>query len=366
MLYRFLVVQGEEPQAYSFPGGTVCVTEALTTLLATDDELAFALGHELAHIALRHYVANYRLLRHAEARGSPEGAMLDAVLSQYGSDYEMEADRYGALYAVRAGYSFSKAIEVLDKLARAPGAVREDAVHADYGERIADLQDFREELEMSVAAFHAGTESLKAREIARAIGALHVFVTQFPQAVSGHVNLGAAYLARAREGAPLELAEVLPILPQPGIRIRGMYDRLDLQRALDQFQQALDAEPREAYALAGLALVHIRLGELGLARQYLEQAHEIVPNSPEITLCLGNVYFLRGEFENAMTHYQRAAYLKEDWGAARKNLAITYERMGRADQARPLWEKLTADSRLRGEALQRLRDLDEDQSGFPN
>jgi predicted Zn-dependent protease len=359
MLYRFLVVQGEELQAWSFPGGTVCVTDALTNLFTTNDELAFALGHELAHIALRHYIDRYRLLRQAEARGESDRAILDAVLAQYNSDFEKEADRYGALYAVRAGYKFSKAVEALDKLARAPGAVRQDATHVDYGERIAALEDFREELLKSVDAFHAGNKSLEAGEIARAIGAFHVFVTQFPHAVSGHVNLGAAYLARARDGAPPDLAEVLPILPDPGIKVRGTYDRLDLQKALDQFQQALEAEPREAYALAGLGLVHVRLGELDLARQYLEQAHEIVPNSPEITLCLGNVYFLCGEFEDAATHYQRAASLKEDWSAARKNLAITYERMGRVDQARLLWEKLTADNTLRDEALRRLRDLDD-------
>ena len=47
------------------------------------------------------------------------------------------------------------------------------------------------------------------------------------------------------------------------------------------------------------------------------------------------------------------------WSAARKNLAITYELMGRVDQARQLWEELTTDNRLRGEALSHLRDLDE-------
>jgi predicted Zn-dependent protease len=359
MLYRFLVVQGEELQAWSFPGGTVGVTDALTDLFTTDGELAFALGHELAHIALRHYIDRYRLLQHAEASGESDSAMFDAVLARYNSDFEMEADRYGALYAVRAGYDFSKAVKALDKLARVPGAVREDATHADYGERIAALQDFQKELHTSVGAFHAGTESLQAGEIARAIGALRVFVTQFPQDASGHVNLGAAYLARVREGNPLDLAEVLPILPEPGVKIRGTYDRLDLQKALDQFQQALEAEPREAHALAGLGLVYVRLGELDLARQYLKQAHDIVPNSPEITLCLGNVHFLCEEFEEAATHYQRAVSLKADWNAARKNLAITYERLGRVDQARSLWEKLTAEDTLRDEALQRLRELDD-------
>ena len=59
--YRFMVLQGDEIQAYAFPGGTICVPEGLVRLFPVDDELAFVLGHELSHIVLRHKIADLRL-----------------------------------------------------------------------------------------------------------------------------------------------------------------------------------------------------------------------------------------------------------------------------------------------------------------
>ena len=139
-----------------------------------------------------------------------------------------------------------------------------------------------------------------------------------------------------------------------------MYDRIDLEHARRFFKRALEVEPGEAYALAGLALVLIRLNEPGPAREYLERARELAPNSPEVVLCLGNSHFLGSEFEAAELHYRTALALRPGWNEARFNLAITYERLGRVADARGLWQGLTStdNDHLRIEALGRLRDLE--------
>ena len=60
--YSFYVVEGNiEPQALSLPGGYGLLSRSLIEQVCrTDADLAFILGHEIAHSALRHY-ADYKL-----------------------------------------------------------------------------------------------------------------------------------------------------------------------------------------------------------------------------------------------------------------------------------------------------------------
>ena len=356
--YQFLVVQGPELQAWSFPGGTVCITDALVDLYATDDELAFGLAHEVAHIALRHHISRYRLLVGLNSEKAGMQAMREAIMSTFDTGQEMEADRYAALYAVRADYSFTSAVEALNRLAQESYAPSEDAQHPDYSIRAEALTAFRQELDRSVAAFKVGTEALQTRKLGMAIERVEIFVAEFPRNIPGRVNLGAAYLAKVRESAPLELEETLPWLPESGVRVRGVYDQVDLERAGRQFELALESDPDHPKALAGLALVELRLGEPVLARDHLERALALEPGAPELLLCLGNVYFHAGWYEVAMTYYEAALEWRPEWSAATKNLAIAFEKAGNIESARQSWSLLLDDDAHRREARLRIDDLD--------
>lgn len=354
--YRFLLLQGSDPQAYSFVGGTICVTEGLARLLSAEGELAFLLGHEMAHVALRHHVSRLRLEQSLRAGLPEEEAMLAAVVSRFDQDQEMEADRYGALYAIRAGNRFSSAQRVLEKVARARSGPGSDGAHPEYAERITALAGFQEELELSLQSFAEGTEALMAGRHDEAIAALQFFVAQFPQSAPGQVNLGAAYLAKVRAdaGTPLGLAEALAVLPDPGIVLRGSFDATDLAEARRHFQLALESNPSEPSAMAGLALVHMRLEDLDTARDYLERAVANDPNRPDILLCMGNVDYLAGKYEAATVRYQAALGLRGGWPDAEKNLALAYEKLGRKDDARALWSTLAREKKYRALALRRL------------
>jgi predicted Zn-dependent protease len=114
--FRFILIEGKGLQAYSFPGRTVCVSEALARHLATDDELAFVLGHELAHITLRHHIYQLRMQEAIEREGSGGKAMLDTVKGLFDRDSEFVADRFGVLYAVRADYAYSATYAALQSI----------------------------------------------------------------------------------------------------------------------------------------------------------------------------------------------------------------------------------------------------------
>jgi len=356
-LFRFLVVEGEDLQAYSFPGGTIVFTEPLVRLFSTDDELAFALAHELAHSALRHDAARLCIEEAmVEAGASEEEALRQTLKIALDLNTEMEADRFGALYSVRRGYKFTATYAALDSVgARIHGASGNEEIR----QRVAALRGFRAELERAIEVFDNGLVALRRADAGEAISLFTLFVSEFPNSVSGRVNLGASYLAkvRAESGPPEDLSEVLPILPDPGVAVRGTMSVADLNSAADNFRQALRLQESEWTAHAGLALVHARFGEYEDARTDLRAAREAEPERRDFALCLGNVEYLDGNYPGAAALYRQSLDLSPGWPEAMRNLAFAEEKMGKQAEVCSLWEQVEQSRRFASEARRRLEDL---------
>lgn len=364
--YKFRVLQGEAPQAYSFPGGTICVTEGLMELLRDkDDELAFAIGHELGHITLRHRITQLRWevrIDGATQRGEQvqdrkkqdkreeklARTLLEATYRQFNREHEVEADQHGALYAMRAGYAFSAARRLLKRLEES-GIDVEDATHPTFRERADRLNEAAGEIQRALDAFKQGVVELQGGRAKDAIGLFDLYLHEFPGSAAGWINRGAAHLAEVRRvaGTPQGLAESLPILPEPEYVLRGGYSEVDLERAAGSFERALRIEPRHVDAKAGLALVLMRRSESARAQQLLEQALADAPDErrPVLLLALGNSEFLQGHYEDAAAQYRAALDSRRDWADARANLAMTHERLDDLVGAIRYWERLAADPR---------------------
>lgn len=132
--WHFGVIQSDAINAFAMPGGYVLLTAGLLKTLESEDELAFILAHEVAHVARRHYYQVVQRQRLAEqaAKGLKSVAqdgdvgMLAQVSGQIyarGLDKtaEFEADRLGVEYMTRAGYDPASALSVLEKLQRLKG-----------------------------------------------------------------------------------------------------------------------------------------------------------------------------------------------------------------------------------------------------
>jgi len=133
--------------------GRIIVTQRYVNFCLNDDELALAVGHELAHQALGHLTrgAGHRqlgkftgaalgafstlslnqLLDWRQTMVSPNVRRVagDAVESVFSQDDEREADIYGAWYAFQAGYDVEKGLAVWERLA---AAQRHDPFEANY------------------------------------------------------------------------------------------------------------------------------------------------------------------------------------------------------------------------------------------
>jgi beta-barrel assembly-enhancing protease len=156
--FSFRVTAEREPNAIALPGGPVFVSWPLLELCRWQrDEIAFVLGHEMAHIVRRHSLdrivkdaALSLLLRQASGRhaasawlGKAGQQLLGGAFSR---DDELEADVFAVTLVGAAGGDASAGERLLEKLAQwtsgqSVGMVGDYfATHPPFMERVANLR----------------------------------------------------------------------------------------------------------------------------------------------------------------------------------------------------------------------------------
>jgi predicted Zn-dependent protease len=154
--FTFKVVDDDDINAMALPGGFLYVNSGL--IFAADDEaeLAGAMAHEVAHVAMRHATRTLTRANIAQLLAIPisimiplpvnvPGLVLPATFLKFSRDFEAEADYFGIQYMYKAGYdpnalvTFFEKVHALEK--RKPGAVsRVFASHPLTPERIKKTQ----------------------------------------------------------------------------------------------------------------------------------------------------------------------------------------------------------------------------------
>jgi len=127
--YHFKVLDDNEVNAVSLPGGFVYVNKGLIDKVSSDDELAGVVAHEVGHIVARHSIKKlqammgYSLVRilTTQIPGSQEiGATADVAFTElmlgYSREDELLADQLGARYSKLAGYNPHGMLTFLKKL----------------------------------------------------------------------------------------------------------------------------------------------------------------------------------------------------------------------------------------------------------
>ena len=129
-IFSFEMVKGAEPNAFALPGGFIFVTGSIVELCQRNqDEVAFILGHEMAHVIRGH--AMDRIVHNsaiaAASRAAPIRGLLSGWLrkvgvqfleSAYSQELESEADKLGFRLAAAAGYDPRACVQLLSRLAK--------------------------------------------------------------------------------------------------------------------------------------------------------------------------------------------------------------------------------------------------------
>jgi predicted Zn-dependent protease len=133
--YRFNVLNTDMVNAFAMPDGHIYVTKGLLKTIDSDDELAFVLGHETAHVVNRDAyhaltknllfnLALYGILGKKKVNKYKWLILVQNLLMlKYSRNDERDADAQGIRYAYQAGYDPDKAVAFFYKLKKLEGNV---------------------------------------------------------------------------------------------------------------------------------------------------------------------------------------------------------------------------------------------------
>lgn len=161
--WEFNLVKDDQINAFCMPGGKIVVYEGLMKLVASDDELAVVIGHEVAHAVAKHsnermsqqiltqygaQILNQSLSQKSAAIQNIANQVY-GVGAQYGMmlpfsrKHETEADYMGLIFMTMAGYNPDVAIGFWQKMSAGSNAKVPEimSTHPSDERRIHDIQE---------------------------------------------------------------------------------------------------------------------------------------------------------------------------------------------------------------------------------
>ncbi|MCA0312501.1 MAG: M48 family metallopeptidase [Candidatus Melainabacteria bacterium] len=148
--------------AFAIPGGRIYVTRGMLNLVDNDAQLAGVLGHELAHVTLRHVSQRVsdqttaalavRLMQKLTDKNIEQSRVTNALkyvmFQKFSRDAEYQADQAGLRYMVEAGYDPEGMVQVKDKLltlSKGSRGLEFLSSHPDTAKRKAEVQELIKE-----------------------------------------------------------------------------------------------------------------------------------------------------------------------------------------------------------------------------
>ena len=153
--FRFGILNSDQINAYSAPGGYVFITAGLYHAVKDDNQLAAVLAHEIAHITRRHALkiisrgefmkglfAAGGSISNLDAFDNGISTISDTLMSKgFDSSTEYDADREGRALAARAGYPRDALLEFLTQLYQIKGDSKDAfSTHPPLSHRIERLK----------------------------------------------------------------------------------------------------------------------------------------------------------------------------------------------------------------------------------
>ncbi|MBI3095231.1 MAG: M48 family metalloprotease [Rhodocyclales bacterium] len=325
--FEFVIINDSVPNAWALPGGKLALNRGLLTELKSEAELAAVLAHEIVHAAARHGAS-------AVERGTllSAGAAVISVLTadnraadlidaatqggamllnfRFSREHELEADRYGMDYMVRAGYDPQAAVELQETFVRLSGGKQPNwlagmfATHPPSQERV-DAN--RAKAAGMPGGLFRGEDAYRQKL---------AFLTATKPAYAAH-DEGRKLLEKQPAQALAQADRALKLEPREAMfhALRGDALRKLGRDAEAEREYGAAIERNDAYYAYYLnrGLVRQRLGNQGGAQSDLEHANKLLPTAAAHYL-LGNLAQGANNPGKAIKHYRLAAGADSDVG----------------------------------------------------
>lgn len=272
---RIVLLSDPQPDAYSYPDGTIYLHTGLLACLENEAELALLLAHELIHVTRGHalQVVEASLAerdRETASEDASGGLRLAARWSAWMDvsrrihqrrALEEEADRLGLDLVMRAHYDPRQALAIFDNVAdEALGVLSAERLAAlrtcvadrwpAVSRQTAPRDGFRSDLQFLL--LHQAQNDAQLGRWHHALKSARRFLRDSPDQAQGHYLL--AEILRQRQG--------------PG----------DWDQALAHYRESIRLNPRCPKSRKAAGLLHLRQGRFDLARAYFESALALSPS----------------------------------------------------------------------------------------
>ena len=167
-----------------------------------------------------------------------------------------------------------------------------------------------------------------------------------PEYATAYNNLGLVHVHSGEWEQARELFEKAAALDPMAHGTHLNLGRLYLQqkeydRAMAHYNKAIEIHPYYVEAYLQMGLLHTQTGQKDEARQAFENVLEIEPNNFHAYNNLGILYSHDNQVMVAVTHFRKAVMLNPESIQARYNLGEALLRLGRYDEARIHFLKIT-------------------------
>lgn len=298
--YRFFLVKGNQPNAFTIPGGYVFVNTALLGLIGSEEELAVVLAHELAHNVLDHIsrvfeqvkrvslatvaltVAALLLAKSPEAKKAAAtmgSAMAESLMLKYSRENEFEADQLALRILQRANYNPYGKVEFLKKIQKWSKTISAElpvylSTHPALEDRISYLE----------AQMSNGRNRISPSRSFNMLKARLFLWQRGPQRTLAELEL--------KGEKSLEDLYLLALV----YLLQGR-----LEEARTVLEKAHRVEPFNPFVTRELGMCLFKLNRLKEAEPLIEEAMDHFPYDPELALARTNLLLSEGKKEEALS-----------------------------------------------------------------
>ncbi|NMB77417.1 MAG: tetratricopeptide repeat protein [Myxococcales bacterium] len=352
--YKVQLINLDTVNALSFSGGTILLFRGLIDFIRndlgdTDDAYAAVLGHEVAHVALRHGMGMLHLA--SEARELLQGQAFDVrnlekLVVGLSRHNEFEADQLGSLYSYRAGFDPSAGMLLHRRFVEKGMEVPENRDHPTHSQRERELREYLLSLRAKARHFEAGVAAFDKRDYVGAATHFEIFVGLFPASAAGRNNLA---LSRQQMGLAWRAPKVDfrlstdldPRFRPPPIVLRAgeVKDpaRPLLLQAAEEFREILRRDRAYLPARINLASCVLHLGDPLGAEKILEEALRLAPDAAGARNNLAVARLKQNRPQGVLEELRALSQQNPNLAEARFNLALLLQQQGKSDESRREW-----------------------------
>ncbi|MBL0717468.1 MAG: M48 family metalloprotease [Desulfosarcina sp.] len=316
--YHFYMIHEDVYNAFAVPGGHVFINSGLFGAMEGEDELAGILAHEISHVLCRHIsqrIARSSKIGMATFAGMIAGILLgingsgaaasamtissaaagQSIMLAFSRENEMQADQIGLKLLSEAGYSGKGLLEMLKK--------------------IRDKTWFSSKEVPSYLMTHPAVEDR--------IAYIDVWI-------------------EAHENSAIPVRKINPFyFERAHTRLEVVYG--DENNVKKKFETELAEDPSNSMANYRLGIILARMGNRDEAILYLKKALGKNVFEPNVLKDLGRIYFLNGDYREALNTLKGALSIAPDDSETLFLLSRTNMGLGNYKGAAAIFKKLIED-----------------------